>query len=71
MDKIIQIIIFSFISSSTLIKYQFSIILIRMMLQSVQQNWFPEPTKNLVESLPVKDGIKLSNTTWEDLRGLY
>jgi hypothetical protein len=41
------------------------------MLQSVQQNWFPEPTKNLVESLPVKDGIKLSKTTWEDLRGLY
>ena len=32
----------------------------------------PEPLINLVERLPVKEGMKLSRnqTTWEDLRGL-
>lgn len=35
----------------------------------------PEPVENLVESIPVQDGIKLSQTSkndisWKDLRGL-
>jgi hypothetical protein len=40
----------------------------------------PEPLENLVESLPVKDGMKLSDAqfpiqknhgvSWEDIRGL-
>jgi hypothetical protein len=40
----------------------------------------PEPIKNLVQSIPVKDGMKLSETnsilhksnqiSWEDIRGL-
>ncbi len=45
----------------------------------VIRNWQPEPSTNLVESTPVKEGIKLSNQehfqpflgiTVDDLRGL-
>ena len=42
----------------------------------VTENWQPKPTTNLVESIPVKKGEKLSKITsannhysWEDLRG--
>lgn len=38
--------------------------------QTVQILRHPEPIEILVERLPVKEGGKLSQITWEDLRGL-
>jgi len=42
------------------------------MSQTLVKSRHPEPLTNLVERIPVKEGIKLSHnqTTWEDLRGL-
>ncbi|MCV0399562.1 MAG: hypothetical protein K5785_06140 [Nitrosarchaeum sp.] len=42
------------------------------MSQTLVESRHPEPVTNLVERLPVKEGVKLfkSQTTWEDLRGL-
>jgi len=42
-----------------------------MSTQCIQTTRQPEPTKILVESIPVKEGGKLlMNNSWEDLRGL-
>ena len=50
-----------------------------MTTQSLKTMWQPEPQTNLVESIPVKEGVKLSvnetlsdfpECSWEDLRGL-
>ena len=43
------------------------------MSQMLVQSRHPEPAKILVERLPVKEGVKLSEnlaSSWEDLRGL-
>ncbi|MCV0373447.1 MAG: hypothetical protein K5793_07840 [Nitrosarchaeum sp.] len=46
--------------------------LLVLMSQTLVESRHPEPVTNLVERLPVKEGVKLfkSQTTWEDLRGL-
>ena len=39
--------------------------------QTIQTSRHPEPKEILVESIPVKEGTKLSmDYSWEDLRGL-